>query len=73
MVKEVADSREGPWHKVKVFAPVGYKFGIVHNESGVLELVLKAPGDADWAHSVHPFCGENEIAEGNRSYVVMMG
>ena len=38
MVKETADSEGGPWHKVKVFAPVGYQFGIVHNDGGVLEI-----------------------------------
>lgn len=73
MVKETADSEGGPWHKVKVFAPVGYQFGIVHNDGGVLELVIKAPGEANWPHGLCPAGGENEILEGHRSYVVMMG
>jgi hypothetical protein len=62
----------GGWDRVKVFAPVGYRFGVVKNRSHELELVLRAPGDGDWAHGVQPVGGEAEILEGNKGYVVML-
>lgn len=72
MPKQVADHMEGPWHKVKVTAPVGYSLGIVRNEMGVLELVVKPSGE-DWAHGVQPTGGVMEIEKGCTTYAVIMG
>lgn len=73
MAKAVEKDSDLPWHRVKVYAPVGYTFGIVRNDMGVLELVLKAPGDEDWAHGEKPAGGVMEILPGHKSYSVLMG
>ena len=57
--------------EVQVVAPVGTSFGQVRGENGVLTIVIKPAGTADWPHGVTPDCGFNTIEEGYTRYVVM--
>lgn len=57
--------------EVQVVAPVGTSFGTLKGENGVLTIVVKPVGTADWPHGVVPDGGHNTIEEGFTRYVVM--
>lgn len=56
--------------EVQVVAPVGTSFGTLKAENGVLVIVLKPPGAAEWPHGIEPDGGFNTIEEGFTRYCV---
>lgn len=57
--------------EVEVIAPVGTSFGILSSEDGVLRIVVKPVGDADWPHGIKPNTGHNTIEPGFTRYIVI--
>lgn len=58
------------WKKVKIYAPVGTKFGIVRNKNDEIEIVFKKEGE-EYPYDLHPIGGEMTIMEGCKSYAVV--